>query len=155
MYGAAIATQRSAVRINQREKERFMKDKAEKAKYEQMAGRIAQETGNNNIKVEDLMSASFDYQKAGITDAKQIESGLTMEAKYGGVNGNNHDKMVDITNLTSTYGKDYVTDDKKRTQMHDIIKSNVSGQRNQDEVWKFYTEALGMKKMGKKYKVNP
>ena len=155
MYGAAYATQQAANRVNEREKARFMRNKDEQAKYEQMAGRIAQETGNNNIKAEDLMAASFDYQKAGITDEKQIETGLTMEAKHGGVSGNNHEKMIDIVNLTKDYGKDYVIDDKKRNSMQELIKANVSGERNQNDVWNFYTEALGMKEMGRRHAINP
>ena len=101
------------------------------------------------------MAASFDYQKAGITDEKQIETGLTMQAKYGGVSGNNHEKMIEIVNLTKDYEKDYVIDDKKRNSMQELIKANVSGERNQNDVWNFYTEALGMKEMGRRHAINP
>ena len=155
MYGVAYATQQAANRINEREKDKFMRNKEQKARYEEMAGRIAQETKNYNIKAEDLMAASFDYQKAGITDEKQIETGLTMEAKNGGINGDNHEKMIDIVNLTKDYGKDYVIDDKKRNSMQELIKANVSGERNQNDVWNFYTEALGMKEMGRRHAINP
>ena len=155
MYGAAYATQQAAARVNEREKTKFMKNKTQQAKYEEMAGRIAKETGNNNIKAEDLMEASFDYQKAGITDDKQIETGLTMEAKHGGINGNKHEKMIDIVNMTKDYGKDYVIDEKKRNSMQEMIKTSVSGERNQNEVWNLYTETLGMKDMGRKHAINP
>lgn len=155
MYGAAYATQQAAARVNEREKAKFMKNKDQQAKYEEMAGRIARETGNNNIKAEDLMAASFDYQKAGITDDKQIETGLTMEAKHGGINGDKHQNMIDIVNMTKDYGKDYVLDEKKRNSMQEMIKTSVSGERNQDEVWNLYTETLGMKDMGRKHSINP
>ena len=144
-YGVEYAAQKSAIRQNERAKQRFMKDKAQREKYEEMAGRIKTNT-EKNVSVDDLMAASFDYQKAGITDEKQIETGLTMEAKYGGVNGDKHDHMIDIVNMTKDYGKDYVTDDKKRNQIQDVIKTNVDGSKNQKEIWKFYTEALGMEK---------
>ena len=149
-YGVEYAAQQSAIRQNERAKQRFMKDKTQREKYEEMAGRIKTNT-EKNVSVDDLMAASFDYQKAGITDEKQIETGLTMEAKYGGVNGDKHDNMIDIVNMTKDYGKDYVMDDKKRNQIQDVIKTNVDGNKNQKEVWKFYTEALGMEKLGKKY----
>ena len=149
-YGVGYAAQQSAIRQNQRAKERFIKDKAQREKYEEMAGRIKAST-DRNVSVDDLMASSFDYQKAGITDEKQIETGLTMEAKYGGVNGDKHENMIDIVSMTKDYGKDYVVDDKKRNQMQDMIKSNVDGNKNQKEVWKFYTEALGMEKLGRKY----
>ena len=155
MYGAAYATQQAAARVNEREKAKFMKNKEQQAKYEEMAGRIAKETGNNNIKAEDLMAASFDYQKAGITDDKQIETGLTMEAKHGGINGDKHENMIDIVNMTKDYGKDYVLDEKKRNSMQEMIKTSVSGERNQNEVWNLYTETLGMKDMGRKHAINP
>ena len=155
MYGAAYATQQAAARINEREKAKFMKNKDEQAKYEEMAGRIARETGNNNIKAEDLMAASFDYQKAGITDDSQIETGLMMEAKHGGINGNKHENMIDIMGITKDYGKDYVLDEKKRNSMQELIKTNVSGERNQNEVWNLYTEALGMKEVGRRHAINP
>ena len=103
------------------------------------------------------MQSAFDYKVAGITDEKQIETGLSMEAKYGGVNGDKHKNMIDVVNMTKSYGKDYVLDDKKRNSMQDMIKSSVKNKKSQNEVWDFYTEALGMnpKKLGNKYAINP
>ena len=43
-FGAAEAARRAASRANERERNRFIKDKGEKAKYEEMAGRIKAST---------------------------------------------------------------------------------------------------------------
>lgn len=156
MYGVGYAAEQSAIRQNQRERNRFLKDKAEKEKYEEMAGRIKKATGQN-VEAETLMQAAFDYKKANITDEKQIETGLTMEAKYGGVNGEKHDNMIDIMNMTKDIKKDNIRDEKKRKTTQDMIRANV-GENNtkaQDEVWKYLTEALGEDEMGRKYAINP
>lgn len=154
MYGVGYAAEQAAIRQNQREQERFLKDKKEQAKYEEMAGRIKRATGQD-VEAKDLMRSAFDYKKAGITDEKQIENGLTMETKHGGVAGERHDNMIDIVKMANSYGKDYVLDEKKRNSIQEMIKTNVSGEQNQNDVWNLYTEALDMKKYGKKYAINP
>ena len=132
-----------------------MDNKEEQAKYEEMAGRIKTKSGQD-VKTEDLMKAAFDYKKAGITDEKQIETGLTMEANHGGVNGDKHDNMIDVVNMANTYGKDYVLDDKKRNSLQGVIKDTVKGEKNQNEVWDLYTEALDINKnTAKRYAINP
>ena len=153
MYGVGYAAQKAAERQNEREQQRFLKDKNEQAKYEEMAGRI-RATTKRDVSTEDLMKSAYDYKKAGITDEKQIETGLTLESKYGGVNGDRHDNMIDIVKMSNSYGKDYVIDEKKRNSMQEMIKANVNGEQNQNEVWKLYTEALDMKKIGERHPIN-
>ncbi len=156
MYGVGYAAEQAAIRQNNRMEKQFLDNKEEQAKYEEMAGRIKTKTGHD-VKTEDLMKAAFDYKKSGITDDKQIETGLTMEAKYdGGVNGNKHEKMIDVVNMANSYGKDYVLDDKKRSSLQGVIKDTVKGEKNQNEVWDLYTEALDInKKTAKRYAINP
>ena len=156
MYGLGVAAERVAIRQNERIEKQFLDDKSEQAKYEEMAGRIKTQTGKD-VKTEDLMKAAFDYKKAGITDEKQIETGLTMETKHDGrVNGNNHDKIMDVVHMANNYGKDYVLDDKKRNSLQGVIKDNIKNERSQDEVWDLYTEALGMNKdTARRYAINP
>ena len=155
MYGVGYAAEQSAIRQNERVKQQFLDNKDEQAKYEEMAGRIKTQTGQE-VKTEDLMEAAFDYKKAGITDEKQIETGLTMEAKYGGVNAGKHDNMIDVMNMTNSYGKEYVLDDKKRNSLQGVIKDSVKGEKNQNEVWNLYTEALGINKdTARRYAINP
>ena len=48
------------------------------------------------------MNSAFDYKVAGLSD-DQIETGLELESKYGGVGGRNHDQMMDIVGLTGKY----------------------------------------------------
>lgn len=153
-YGTAYAKQQRDERINERERIKFMNNKAEKEKYEEMAGRISQETGKE-VNAKDLMNSAFDYKVAGIDNEKQIENGLKMETKYGN-DKNIHENMIDIVNMANNYGKDYVLDEKKRGAVQDMIKSNVSGSKNQNKVWNMYTEALGfdINKLGDKYKMN-
>ena len=141
-YGVAVAAERAAIRQNERAEREFLDNKEEQAKYEEMAGRIKTSTGED-VATEDLMRAAFEYKKAGITDEKQIEAGLAIEAKYGGVNGDKHDNMIDVMNMANTYGRDYVLDDKKRASLQGMIKDNVKGEKNQNEVWDLYTQALG------------
>ena len=117
-----------------------------------MAGRIQQKT-NQDVSADELMNLAFDYKKAGITDDKQIENGLTMEKKYSNDN-NIHENMIDIVNMTKDYGKDYVLDEKKRNSMQETIKTKVNGESNQDKVWKLYTETLGLKERGERYSMN-
>ena len=148
-YGIGYASEQSDIRQNERARTKFMNNKAEKEKYEEMAGRISRETGKN-VNAKTLMESAFDYKKAGITDDKQIERGLTMETKYN-EDRNIHENMVDIVGMTKDYGRDYVLDDKKRSAMQDTIKSKVNGQRNQDKVWELYTETLGFKNLDSKY----
>ena len=154
MYGVGYAAQKAAERQNEREQKRFLKDKNEQAKYEEMAGRI-RATTKKDVSTEDLMKSAYDYKKAGIADEKQIETGLTLESKYGGVNGDRHDNMIDIVKMSNSYGKDYVIDEKKRNSMQEMIKANVNGEQNQNEVWKLYTEALDMEKIGQRHPINP
>lgn len=155
MYGVGYAAEQAAIRQNQREERRFLDNKEEQEKYEEMAGRIKKSTGHD-VKTEDLMRSAYDYKKAGITDEKQIENGLTMEAKHGGVNGENHENMMDIVNMANTYGRDYVLDDKKRNSLQGVIKDKVKGEQNQNKVWDFYTEALGINEnTAKRYAINP
>lgn len=154
LYGVGYAAEQSAIRQNQREEARFLNNKEEQEKYEEMAGRIRTAT-QKNVNTEDLMRAAYDYKKAGITDEKQIEKGLTMEAKHDQVNGNIHDNMIDVVNMTNSYGKDYVLDEKKRNSMQEMIRANVSRKQDQDKVWQLYTDTLGMAEMGEKYAINP
>ncbi len=153
-YGIAYAAEQAEMKQNEKARKEFMKNKEEKEKYEEMAGRISRAT-QQDVNAKDLMSAAFDYKLAGITDEKQIENGLKMEAKYGKDNKNIHENMIDIVNMSSSYGKDYVLDDKKRSSMQDTIKSKVKGAKNQDKVWDLYTEALGFdsNSLGDKYKM--
>lgn len=153
-YGIAYAAEQAEMKQNEKARKEFMKNKEEKEKYEEMAGRISRAT-QQDVNAKDLMSAAFDYKLAGITDEKQIENGLKMEAKYGKDNKNIHENMIDIVDMASSYGKDYVLDDKKRSAMQDTIKSKVKDEKNQDKVWDLYTEALGFdsKSLGAKYKM--
>lgn len=150
-YGSAYARQQADAKQNERERIKFMNNKAEKEKYEEMAGRISQSSGHE-VSAKELMESAFDYKKAGIVDDKQIENGLSMEAKYS-KDKNIHENMIDVVSMTKNYGKDYVLDDKKRTAMQDTIKANVNGTKNQDKVWDLYTETLGLNKLGDKYKM--
>ncbi len=155
MYGVGYAAEQAAQRQNARVRQQFLDNKNEQEKYEEMAGRIKTATGRD-VSTEDLMKSAFDYRKAGITDEKQIENGLTMEAKYGGVNGDNHEKMMDVVNMANSYGRDYVIDDKKRNSLQTLIKDKVNGEQNQNEVWKLYTETLGFnEKTANRYAINP
>lgn len=148
-YGIGEATKRLDQRQNDRAKINFMKNEAEKEKYEEMAGRISKETGKD-VDAKALMESAFDYKKAGITDEKQIERGLTMETKHDS-DSNIHENMIDIVGMTKDYGKEYVLDDKKRAAVQDTIKSTVNGESNQDRVWNLYTETLGFKNLDSKY----
>lgn len=153
-YGVGYAAEQAAIRQNKRAEKQFLDNKEEQAKYEEMAGRIKRSTGED-VGTEDLMRAAFEYKKAGITDEKQIETGLAMEAKYGGVNGNKHENMIDVMNMANNYGRDYVLDDKKRASLQGMIKDNVKGEKNQNEVWDLYTQALGFSSSTKdRYAIN-
>ena len=155
-YGVGYAAEQAVLRQNQRAEKQFLDNKEEQAKYEEMAGRIKTKSGHD-VKTEDLMKAAFDYKKAGITDEKQIETGLTMEAKHDGkVSGNNHEKIMDVVQMANSYGKDYVLDDKKRNSLQGVIKDTVKGEKNQNEVWDLYTEALDINRdTARRYAINP
>ncbi len=129
-----------------------MQNEEEKKKYEEMAGRISQKVGRD-IDPTELMKLGFDYEKANITDDAQIERGLTMEMKHSD-NANIHNNMIDIVGMTKDYGKDYITDDKKRNTMQEMIKANVDGADNQNNVWDLYTETLGMERIGRQHRIN-
>ena len=156
MYGVGYAAEQAAIRQNQRAEKQFLDNKEEQSKYEEIAGRIKTQTGHD-VKTEDLMKAAFDYKKAGITDEKQIENGLTLEAKNdnGVVGGNNHENVMDVINMTKTYGKDYMIDDKKRNSLQGLIKDKVKGEENQNKVWDLYSQALDMEETGRRYAINP
>ena len=151
-YGAAVAKQMAMEANNQRAKKQFIKDRSEQDKYKEMASRIYTDTGKK-YEAKDLMNAAFDYKTSGIVDEKQIERGLTLEAKHGGVNGNNHEKMIDVMDFAQTYKKDSITDEKKRTAVEGVVQSSVKGVKNQKEVMNLLAEAHGLgdyyKKVGK------
>ena len=155
-YGVGVAAERAAIRQNERAEKQFLDNKEEQAKYEEMAGRIKASTGHD-VKTEDLMKVAFDYKKSGITDEKQIENGLTLEARNanGEVGGSNHENVMDVINMTKTYGKDYMIDDKKRNSLQGVIKDNVKGEENQNKVWDLYSQALNMQETGRRYAINP
>lgn len=147
-YGIEQASQLRIDKQNEKAKKAFMKNDEEKRKYQEMAANISQET-HQEYTPKQLMEAAFDYQKAGITDEAQIEKGLTLEAKYGGVGAQNHKKMMDVMKFTQTYGKEHVTDEKKRTAVEDVVRSKITGEQNQKDVMKLWSEANGL---GKYYK---
>lgn len=156
MHGVGYAAEQAAIRQNERAEKQFLDSKSEQAKYEEIAGRIKTQTGHD-VDTKDLMKAAYDYKKAGITDEKQIETGLTLEAKNnnGIVGGNNHDNVMDVINMTKSYGKDYMIDDKKRASLQGVIKDNIKGEENQNKVWDLYSQALGMEETGRRNAINP
>lgn len=148
-YGAGYAKQQQAIANNEVAKREFMRDKDEEKKYKEMAGRIYQTTGKN-YSAKELMDASFDYQKAGITDEKQIEKGLELEAKHGGINGVNHDKMIDVMDFSTKYDRNSFTDSKKLAGLEGDVRSRVSGERNQLEVMNLLAEKNSVSEYYKK-----
>lgn len=148
-YGIGYAKQQEAMANNAVAKRQFMRDKDEENKYKEMAGRIYQTTGKN-YSAKELMNASFDYQQAGITDEKEIEKGLALEAKHGGVNGANHDKMIDVIDFSTKYNRDSFTDSKKLAGLEGDVQSRVSGEKNQLEVMNLLAEKNGVSDYYKK-----
>ena len=106
-----------------------------------MAATLEEKTGNTYT-AQDLMNSAFDYKVAGLSD-DQIEKGLELESKYGGVGGRNHEQMMDIVGLTGKYGQDYILDDKKRSAMEGIVASKVSNKKQQEQVMQLFAEAHG------------
>jgi len=150
-YGTAYAAEQRNIKQDARERNRFLNDKEEKKKYEEMADRISISTGRD-VKAEDLMKSAYDYKKAGITDEKQIENGLAMETRYKD-QSNIHENMLDIVGMTNKYGEEYVMDDKKRESLQKRITTGVKGEENQNKVWNMYTETLGFKNLDKSYDI--
>ena len=152
-HGIKDASAMADTRRNEKIFNEKRQNKEEKKKYEEMAGRISQKVGRD-IDSKQLMELGFDYEEANITDAAQIERGLTMEMKHSD-NANIHNNMIDIVGMTKDYGKDYVVDEKKRNTMQNMIKSSVDGEENQNNVWDLYTETLGMERIGRQHRINP
>ena len=140
-YGLAGARQEQIFEQNQKAKKAFMKDEEEKRKYKEMAAKLEEKTGNEYT-AESLMNSAFDYKVAGLSD-DQIETGLELESKYGGVGGRNHDQMMDIVGLTGKYSQDYIFDDKKRNAMEGFVASKVSDPKQQQKVMQLFAEAHG------------
>ena len=140
-YGLARARQEQIFEQNQKAKKAFMKDEEEKRKYKEMAATLEEKTGKS-YSAEDLMNSAFDYKVAGLSD-DQIETGLELESKYGGVGGRNHDQMMDIVGLTGKYSQDYILDDKKRNAMEGFVASKVSDPKQQQKVMQLFAEAHG------------
>lgn len=140
-YGLAGARQEQIFEQNQKAKKAFMKDEEEKRKYKEMAAKLEEKTGNEYT-AESLMNSAFDYKVAGLSD-DQIETGLELESKYGGVGGRNHDQMMDIVGLTGKYSQDYILDDKKRNAMEGFVASKVSDPKQQQKVMQLFAEAHG------------
>lgn len=140
-YGLAGARQEQIFEQNQKAKKAFMKDEEEKRKYKEMAATLEEKNGRA-YDVEELMNSAFDYKVAGLDD-KQIETGLELESKYGGIGGKNHDQMMDIVGLTGKYSQDYILDDKKRSAMEGFVASKVSNPKQQQQVMQLFAEAHG------------
>lgn len=141
MYGLAKAQQMRIDKQNEKAKKAFMKDEEEKRKYKEMAAKLEEKNGRA-YDVEELMNSAFDYKVAGLDD-KQIETGLELESKYGGIGGKNHDQMMDIVGLTGKYSQDYILDDKKRSAMEGFVASKVSNPKQQQQVMQLFAEAHG------------
>jgi len=142
MYGLAKAQQMRIDKQNEKAKKAFMKDEEEKRKYKEMAAKLEEKNGRA-YDVEELMNSAFDYKVAGLDD-KQIETGLELESKYGGIGGKNHDQMMDIVGLTGKYSQDYILDDKKRSAMEGFVASKVSNPKQQQQVMQLFAEAHGL-----------
>ena len=110
-------------------------------KNKEMAAKLEEKNGRA-YDVEELMNSAFDYKVAGLDD-KQIETGLELESKYGGIGGKNHDQMMDIVGLTGKYSQDYILDDKKRSAMEGFVASKVSNPKQQQQVMQLFAEAHG------------
>ena len=141
MYGLAKAQQMRIDKQNEKAKKAFMKDEEEKRKYKEMAAKLEEKNGRA-YDVEELMNSAFDYKVAGLDD-KQIETGLELESKYGGIGGTNQDQMMDIVGLTGKYSQDYILDDKKRSAMEGFVASKVSNPKQQQQVMQLFAEAHG------------
>lgn len=148
-YGVGYAKQQEALANNAVAKREFMRDKQEEKKYKEMAGRIYQKTGKD-YSVKDLMNASFDYQQAGITDEEEIEKGLALEAKHGGINGENHNKMIDVIDFSTKYKRDSFTDSKKLAGLEGDVQSRVNSEKSQLEVMNLLAEKYGVSDYYKK-----
>ncbi len=117
--GEVYAAEQAKQRANEKKKKEFFKDEDQRKRYAQMAARIKEETGNQDVNVDNLMKADWDYREAGVKDSGLREKALTIEASRGGVGGENHGKMVDVTSYSTKFSnmRDYLMDDKKNKQL--------------------------------------
>lgn len=141
-YGLAGARQKEIEEQNKKAKKAFIKDEEEKRKYKEIAAKLEEKNGKE-YDVDDLMSSAFDYKVAGLDD-KQIETGLKLEDKYGGIGGENHEQIMDIVGFAGNYSKSDMLDDKERANMKKDVASIVKGKEQQEQVMNLVAESYGL-----------
>lgn len=146
-HGEEEAALRAQNRNNERQRQKFMKDKNEQRKFADMSARIKEKTGQS-VDVKTLMKADWDYRKAGIDDAKLREKALNAEMSYGGVGGVNHEKMIDIADYSTKFSKDYIMDEKKNKQLKGQLQKELRGNTAaQTQVEEMLAKLYGVKKI--------
>ena len=100
------------------------------------------------VKYDDVANKAFDYERRGITDAKQIQKALMMEHKHGGfeegASEQIHNNMVDIAQVASKYDDSYILDPKKREVFENVLdKANITNENERENVKKLFNEYHG------------
>ncbi len=136
LYGNEGARQRKLEKELKKEKRNFLLDKENQAKWANARARLEAKTGNK-YSMDQVLSAVYDYQAAGIKDDKMIEKGLQIEAKHDrggniGEGNSNHGKYINIAQEVGKFSNDILVDTEKRQELENRFNRKLGNQKGQE-----------------------
>ena len=143
-YGAEIARQRKIEKNNAAAEERFLRNKKEKAKWEDVRGKLTAKGYQGST--EDLMKVVSSYKRAGVKDDEMIENALSVEQSFGTIGkGNSHEKVKAITSFAAKNKLDrsFVTDKDKNEAYQKLLKQKIKTKEGQQEANDMFTKLMG------------
>lgn len=143
-YGAEIARQRKIEKNNAAAEAKFLNNKKEQAKWEDVRGKLTAKGYQGSTK--DLMKVVSSYKRAGVKDDEMIENALNVEQSLGTIGkGNNHEKVKAITSFAAKNKLDrsFVTDSDKNKSYQKLLKQKIKTEEGQKEANDMFTKLMG------------
>lgn len=142
MYGPAVARQKRIQRQNEQAREALLKNKDERNKAKELAGKMGY-----NGSIDNILNAKADLYEQGITDDDLINNTIQTEYKQEKeLNGNRHNQYVGAAGFINknNYSKADIDDVKKMGALEERVQAKLpSDQEAQNDVMKITTGILG------------
>ena len=143
IHGYEEARTRKMARENNIARKQFYRNKEERAKVEDLAGKIG---FKGNIK--DLMDAKIDYLEAGIDDEKLINNSIKATYEQGNsLGGQAHKENISLAAMINEggYNARDIRNEEERDRIEQVVQSQVNGTNNQRIVMTRLADLLGEK----------
>ena len=136
LYGNEGARQKKLEKELKKEKKDFLLDKQNQSKWANARARLESKTGNK-YSMDQVLSAVYDYQAAGVKDDKMIEKGLQIEAKHDrngniGEENSNHGKYINIAQEVGKFSNDILVDTEKRAELENRFNRKLGREKGKE-----------------------